>query len=186
MHARRHALGQVLYRNGLLHICHLVEKCLPVMRLGNTISNSTPLPQLWIERVFINNAWFHEDTALHLNYCFSYKTVQEDLIGHIARKAALQRMFVHYHHASIVRFAGYVMDAFYKAGSNTRFHIMQIFEERLCATYGYEPFWYYRTAIRNVQPRIDAIMPTFVPCKCHTKHELAALPCRCGVAQVPY
>ena len=34
--------GKLLYRNGLLHVCHLVEKCLPVGRLGNRLTNSLP------------------------------------------------------------------------------------------------------------------------------------------------
>lgn len=84
-----------------------------------------------------------------MSILFTYGGVQAALTTHIARKAALQRMFVHYQHESIGRFAGYVMDAFYEQGSNTRFHVMRVFEDRLCAVYGYESFQFAASYIKQ-------------------------------------
>lgn len=152
---------------------------MPVMRLGNTIRDSYMLAEAVTERMF-----GFIDLPFTFLICFTYGEIQSALTMHVARKAALQRMFVHYQHESVGRFAGYVMDAFYEQGSNTRFHVMQLFEDRLCACYGYEPFQPAASYVRN--NRVAAIFPSLVKCQCASKSVLHAIPCRCGEAQVPY
>jgi len=182
VHAGRHVLGLVLNRIGCLHLCKNVEMQLPVIRLPSMTLDSDALRSMEVvEKVDVNNVWFpvHSD-KVHYQQHFTYGYVRSTLTNHIARKSALQHLFAEDHGESMGRFADHVMDAFYVAESNTRFQILQIFEDRLFAVYGYGTQSLAGDA--RVWNRFPYLMPVYTPCECAWKAYVTGLPCRCGAS----
>lgn len=115
-------------------------------------------------------------------YPVNYGRVRAGLSNHMARKSALQHAFCDYSRNSMGLFASFVMHAFYKSGTNVRFHVMQFFEAQLHAVYGLFPG--ACSADKKVVTRLKFVHPGFQPCNCLVKADVTGLPCRCGCTQV--
>ena len=176
----------MLNRFGCLHLCKDVEMQLPVIRLPSMLLDNVKIKDMEMIETFdpYVHTWYqHSDDKIHYEQGFTYGHVRNCLSQHIERKSALQHLFSEYAGESMGRFAGHVLDAFYVTNTNSRFHILQFFEDRMFAVYGYTTHSIIGDA--RTWQRFQYVMPVYTPCQCAWKSYVTGLPCRCGASYMP-